>query len=290
LRSAKVEVHELIAWGIDEYPYRCSAVGLNQEEIAKRVEQSQQRLVTREYHVNYPALLEEYTDNVVHLLANHAQRADLQEEYQGLNWMLGVIDLRRLLAFQRRLVFSATQRLLPVPKEDDWSSLVSLAFGQRRSTKHYLVHDDDAAEDLNISLHSNNPDLQLRLKPKAGQCACLPLSLHGGSPFLEVAELRGRWFLRDGYHRAYRLLQAGVHRVPAVVIHTRTVEELGAAEPWFFDEGQMYSDRPPRVVDFLDKDLVLRYERAAFRKVIRIRIEESLEPFDETEEIQGENT
>jgi hypothetical protein len=290
LRSAKVEVHELIAWGIDEYPYRCSARGSNQEEIAKRVEQSQQRLVTRECHVNNPALLEVDTDNILHLLADHAQRADLQEEYQGLNWMLGVVDLRRLLAFQRRLVFSDTQRLLSVPKEDDWSSLVSLAFGQRRSTKHYLVHKEDAAEALNISLHSDNPDLQLRLKPRAGQCACLPLSLHGGSPFFEVAELRGRWFLRDGYHRAYRLLQAGVHRVPAVVIHTRTVEELGAAGPWFFDEEQMYSDHPPRVVDFLDKDLVLRYERVALRKVIRICIEESLEPFDETEEIQGGNT
>jgi len=83
-------------------------------------------------------------------------------------------------------------------------------------------------------------------------------------------------------------LQAGVHRVPAVVIFARTIEELGATESWFFAEDQLFSDRPPRVMDFLEDDLVLRYQRTALRKVIRIRVEESLQPFDETEEIQGE--
>jgi hypothetical protein len=64
--------------------------------------------------------------------------------------------------------------------------------------------------------------------------------------------------------------------------------ELGATEPWFFCEEQLFSDRPPRVMDFLDEDVVLRYERAALRKMIRIRVEESLEPFEETDEVQGE--
>jgi hypothetical protein len=66
--------------------------------------------------------------------------------------------------------------------------------------------------------------------------------------------------------------------------------EVGANEPWFFSEEQLFSDRPPRVVDFLDEALVLRYERIAFRKVIRIRVEESLEAFNETDKEQGEET
>ena len=158
----------------------------------------------------------------------------------------------------------------------------------RESTEHHFVRNSRATGYLDISLHSNNPDLQLRLSPNAGRGGHLPFSLYGGNPFFEVAELRGRWFLRDGYHRAYCLLQAGVHRIPAIVIHTRTVEELGASAPWFFNEEQLFSDRPPRVIDFFDEDLVLRYERIALRKVIRIRVEESLEAFDETDEEQGE--
>jgi len=54
---------------------------------------------------------------------------------------------------------------------------------------------------------------------------------------------------------------------------------LGATAPWFFNEEQLFSDCPPQVTDFLDDDMILRYERTALRKVIRIHIEESLEPF-----------
>jgi hypothetical protein len=103
-----------------------------------------------------------------------------------------------------------------------------------------------------------------------------------------VAEFRRRWFLRDGYHRAYRLLRAGVHHVPVVVIRARTMDELGATQSWFFDEEQLFSPCPPRVMDFLSDDLVLRYQRQRFRKTIRIIIEESLQPIDEADEVQGD--
>jgi hypothetical protein len=288
MRSAKVDVHELIAWTLDEYPYRSSTISVRPEEFAKQFEQAQKRLAEREPYECCPALRAEETESIKHLLAPHAQRTDLREEYEGLDWTLGVVDLRRLLAYQRRLTFRSAQHLSSIPQQGDWSQLISLAFGPRRDTRHRIVCNGNAADGLDFNLYSNNPDLQLRLNRTVKHNDLSPLSLHGGSPFLEVAGLRGRWFLRDGYHRAYRLLQTGVHHIPAVVIRARTLEELGATEPWFFNKKQLFSDRPPRVMDFLDESLILRYERAALRKVIRIRIEESLQPFDETEEVQGE--
>lgn len=281
LSSSKVEVHELIAWELDEYPYRNSAMGCRRE----MVERAQQKLAERECYATCQALLAEESESINHLLAECKQRSDLLAEYEGLDWTLGVVDLRRLLAFQRRLVFAPTQPNSHLPRQDDWPRLLSLTIGFRRSTEHHFVHNGSGTYDLDISLHSSNPDLQLRLSPGAGRGGHLPLFLYGGSPFCEVAELRGRWFWRDGYHRAYRLLQAGVYRIPAVVIHARTIEELGATKPWFFSEEQLFSERPPQVMDFLDEDMVLRYERTAFRKVIRIRVEESLQAFDETDEV-----
>jgi hypothetical protein len=283
LSSSTVDVRELIAWGLDEYPYRGSVSGVPQEEIAGQVERARQRLAQRKGYASCPALLLDETGSIRNLLTAVLQRTDLHEEYEGLNWTLGVVDLRRLLAFQRRLIFSPTRHLSPTPRQDDWPELISLAFESRRDTKHHLVYNCNDAVGLDLSLHSSNPDLQFRLNPKAGADSLSPLSLYGGSPFFEVAELRGRWFLRDGYHRAYRLLQAGVHRIAGVVIHARTVGELGATEPWFFSEEDLFSDRPPRVMDFLDESLILRYERTALRKVIRIRIEESLQPFEGTD-------
>lgn len=81
------------------------------------------------------------------------------------------------------------------------------------------------------------------------------------SPYLEVAHYRGRWFLRDGYHRSYCLLRRGINCVPAVVLHARTIEELGATGHKFFSEDILFSDRPPMVCDFGNEALTIRYLR-----------------------------
>jgi hypothetical protein len=288
MSPAKVEVRELIAWGLDEYPFRSRAINVAQETVATKIGQATQRLAEREHYANCLALVEEETESIRHLFVPHTQSTELQREYGGLDWTLGVVDLRRLLAFQRRLVFGPTHCLSPLPKQDDWQGLISFAIGSRRATEHHMItHADHHGAD--IRLHSSNPDLQLRMNNPTDPDESSPFFLYGGTPSFEVAEYRGRWFLRDGYHRAYRLLRAGLHRIPAVVVYARTLNELGATEPWFFNEEQLFSDRPPRVLDFLDETLVVRYERPALRKVIRIRIQESLEPIDEIDEAQGEN-
>jgi hypothetical protein len=288
LIPAKVDLLELIAWDLDEYSYRNSAIKLGQEEFAKKLEQARQQLAQRKRYANCSALLAKETESIQHLFATHAQNTDLQKEYEGLDWTLGVIDLRCLLAFQRRLVFSPAHHCSPIPQQNNWPDLMSFAMGSRRPKEHRMICHYDTANGLDISLYSSNPDLQLRMNSTTGLDGSSPFSLHGGNPSFEVAQYRGRWFLRDGYHRAYRLLQAGISRLPAVVIYARAINEVGSTDPWFFSEDQLFSDDPPRVLDFLDERMVFRYERPALRKVIRIRIQESLEPFDETDEVQGE--
>jgi hypothetical protein len=286
--NSNVDVYELIGWGLDDYAYRNCATSVRQRELENRIERARKILEERERYADGPALLREKTESVRPLLTGVCQRKDLREEYEAFSWELGVVDLRHLLAFQRRLVFSAALPGMCIPAKDSWPQLVSLALGSQRTTRHHLVCNKSTIDGMDIRLHSSNPDLRVRLSRNADHGDYSPISLYGGSPFFEVAEFRGRWFLRDGYHRAYRLLQAGVHQIPSVIIHARTIGELGATDLWFFGEEQLFSDHPPRVTDFLDENLILRYERTALRKVIRIRIEESLEPFDETEELQGE--
>ncbi len=107
MNPAKVTVTELIAWGLDAYPYRDSATDDIHGEIAKHVKQAQQRLSERDCYESCTPLLLEQRESINHLLAECEQRPDLQVEYEGLDWTLGVVDLRRLLAFQRRLIFSS---------------------------------------------------------------------------------------------------------------------------------------------------------------------------------------
>jgi hypothetical protein len=272
-----VVVHELIAWDLDEYSYRSSGMNLSEEEFAAKLEQARQRVFVRNEYEPCNALLDAATEQISALLSSREQQIELHHEYKGLDWALGVVDLRCLLAFQRRLVFDPEVPPLTVPQPDDWPRLIAITLGAQRSTEHSVTPNKNDKGFLDVSLRSSNPDLQLRLSTGVDHDSSPLFSLYGGSPFFEVAEFRGRWFLRDGYHRAYGLLQAGIHSVPAVVIHAKTIEELGATQPWFFSEDQLLSSRPPRVVDFLDDNLVLRYRRPRLIKTIRIQIEESLE-------------
>lgn len=272
----EVSIHELIAWDLDEYPYRSSGMKLSAEEFAEKAARAASIVSERRSYTQCNAVLDSETREIRELLSSYMTRSDLQREYEGLVWSLRVVDLRCVLAFQRRLVFDSEAPRPLVPPQSDWVQLVSLAFGSTRNTEYSVRLNHQNEEWQEIHLESRNPDLQLRLSTDSTYSRIAPLSLYGGSPFFEVAEFHGRWFLRDGYHRAYDLLQAGVYAMPAVVIHARTIEEVGAIRPWFFSEEILFSTHPPYLMDFLEEDLVVRYRRQRLIKRIRIRIEESL--------------
>jgi hypothetical protein len=286
LSTSMVTIHELVAWELDEYPYRLSGANLSDEQFARKVHQAKQKIADRVSYEPCKVLLDEETARIQHLLDVYARRADIQDEYERFEWKTGVVDLSQLLAFQRRLVFEPELKALQVPKQGDWPALLSFSFGPARSTEYTATPYKIDGQCSEFTIQSDNPDLQLLpiLATKAPSSG--PFSLYGGCPFFEVAEFRGRWFLRDGYHRAYHLLRAGVYHLPAIVIQARTIDEVGATQSWFFQEEQLFSSHPPRVMDFIDDDLVLHYQRQRFIKTFRIRIEESLQPVNNDDETQ----
>jgi hypothetical protein len=259
-----VQVRELSRWGLDLYPYRPESVVKIAHSQAEDIP-SGHGLFTQAGVLLAPETLELQDE-----FAKQSSRSDLLDEMQGLDWSLGVVDLRPLIAFQRRLTFNPDSAFELCPTRD-WSSLFSLCFGSAKPV-HFELGRAEWPRALN--LYSTNPNLHVRTTSDS----CSLLMPHAGGPFFEVACYCNRWFLRDGYHRAYSLLKAGINAVPAVVVQARTLEELGADQPWFFPEEVLFSERPPHVLDFLHDDLVLQYSRPALHKTIRITIEEILTP------------
>ncbi len=256
---------ELAAWDFDFYEFRPKALS-----VSKTIE-ARKRVVLRQPYLSSTALCEEGNELVHCLLKRHGARADLHAEMLGLEWSLGVVDLRRLLAFQRRLSCNASLPVVTVPMQEDWSGLVNLAFAPPSPVVDDLVHDEISSS---LTLQSTNPNMQFRVTDSPSA----PVTIHAGSPFFEVAQYAGRWFLRDGYHRAYHLLSAGVFSLPAVIIQARTPKELGAVLPRFFSEAILLSDHPPFVSDFLDEALTIKYDRPQTVKTLRIIMEESTAP------------
>jgi len=240
--------------------------------------EARQQIALREPFTQRDAILEKETSALQDSFRPHTQRVDLLAEMAGLDWSVGVVDLRYLLAFQRRLSFPSdfSRPIIPMPR--DWSALLAVSFGPSKAPECEVFR--EPANNA-LVLRSANPNLQLRFTNDT----VAPLAVHTGSPFFEVACFHNRWFLRDGYHRAYTLMQAGIFEVPAVVVYARTLEELGATQSWFFPQDILFSDHPPYVSDFLKDDLVLEYKRPALIKTLRITTEDILAPASSTGEL-----
>ena len=269
---SQAHIRELIAWGLDSGVDRGSASLPPNEAIHVVAEKARRALQMRSPMQQSCPLLQRETKEIATLLHEQRKRADLMREFERFDWELYVVDLHKLLAFQRRLLFHEG-RVSHAVESADWQQLVALAFPEQRLGD--VVWSANAAGS-EVIIRSGNPDLQVKIGPPASpDTLCIPVWIDHGSPFLEVAEYNGRWFLRDGYHRAYALLAAEIFRVPAVVIRARTLDELGAVHPWFFDEKALFSERPPQLIDFHDHNLAVSYKRPTQEKVIRISIEES---------------
>ena len=95
-----VHVRELAAWGLDVYEYRPYSFDLRNGPLPGRNPTRRPPLQQSN------ALLGKDSPVLRDAFLAQAERPDLLDEMKGLTWSLGVVDLRALVAFQRRL-FSA---------------------------------------------------------------------------------------------------------------------------------------------------------------------------------------
>ena len=254
---------ELVGWDMDEYEFRPRSFDRNRAAMARAEIAQQQPLI------GGSALCEEETILLRDAFAKQDSRTDLRAELNCLNWSLGVVDLRQLLSFQRRLSFHPTLPAMRVPERGDWAALMDIAFAVPKPAVYDAVHDISTNT---ITLRSSNPNLHLRVSAESASL----ITVHTQSPFFEVARYAGRWFLRDGYHRAFELLRAGISKLPAVIVEARTFEELGAAKPHFFCESVLLAERAPYVTDFLDPSMTIAYQRPQTITTLRITMHESI--------------
>jgi hypothetical protein len=96
--------------------------------------------------------------------------------------------------------------------------------------------------------------------------------------YVQVAELNSRFFLKNGYHRAYAALLAGLKHLPAVLSNITDFAETGAQRPGFFPKERLMSETPPLLKDFLDDRLAVDLKFRAMRRVIRIRMDDFFVP------------
>jgi hypothetical protein len=263
-----LEIHELAAWGFDRETDRPS--------LSREVIQAAARKAQRKPHQAESPISVVHPRNLARRLACRSQSVAASGEFDGLVWEPAIVDLRGLIAFQRRIGFSGSESLA-IGQPATWEQLLDLALPLTRdqASNRVSIAEDGKA----LTLRTLSPNLTIRFaRVSEGGLASVGLVANLGSPYIEVASYQGRWFLRDGYHRAFLLLKHGIFHVPAVVVHAESFAQVGAIGKQFFAKELLFSRRPPMVTDFLDDEIAVCYLRPRRERVIRVSIQELLNP------------
>jgi hypothetical protein len=277
MNQAQLEIRELAAWGFDLEADRGL---LSDASLRKAASKAKRRLVDDQPYVQTSPILEEETRQASASLGALAESVAASGEFEGFDWKLALVDLGKLIAFQRRIGFR-------IDEGDDIGCIATLGdlleFALPTIGPSAPIYISANPGGSRLAIRTLSPNLRLQFTGISNKEAnqdldCVRLLAHSGSPYVEAASYNGRWFLRDGYHRAFRFLQQGICHIPAVVVKTTTLAQLGAVGSRFFAEEILFSERPPMVVNFLEDEFTVRYRRQDRGRVFHISIEEQPVP------------
>jgi len=207
------------------------------------------------------------------------RRPDLLAAFAPHKWRVVFVDLSKpVLSYQRIVLVEDAVERVSNADPGNVSTLFDVCLPEGQTVEMEGGFDPGQNAFTTTSL---NPNLRVAgfaavdaVGPRGEPNKVFGFTLSLGSSFLQLAEYKGRWMVRDGYHRIYGLLKRGIHSIPCVVIEAQSFEETGAARPGFFGYELLYSERPPLVADFLSDELSVDVPVPAVRKVVRIRAEE----------------
>jgi hypothetical protein len=270
-----LQIRELAAWGFNSQAGRGS---LACEDFECAARKARRKLEARGPYQSESPLCVEETRNLASEFAERIEPVAASGEFDGLAWQPAIVDLRKLIAFQRQIRFACDDDFR-IEKTPTWRHLFDLALPINRKQPHFAV--SVTADRKSLTIRTQCPSLTVQFAHEIDNgLGPVQLVARAGSPYFEVASYRGRWFLRDGYHRSFLLLKQGICHVPAVVVCAETLTQLGAVGHKFFTEDVLFSERPPMVKDFLDEEMVACFAGPRQQKVMRVSIQELWEPVE----------
>ena len=233
-------------------------------EHIQRAEQARKTVASRPAGVDQAHLVGPVPDDLVgHIetLRQHPASAP----YFNEGWRVAIVDLSKVCAAQP-CVFTehADARVVGV----DANSIVSLATVSLPIPTPSVVSAQYNLFNNTWVFSSPNPNLRI--------VGPIPPGVNGVGfvvaitpSLMQVISCRGRYLLRDGYHRAYGFLQRGITKVPALVREVDTFEGLGLPIG-LLPQDAFLGDRPPMLTDYSSDDVSSDIVMPATQKVVII--------------------
>jgi len=221
---------------------------------------------------------------IVQLLDEIAARPAVQAAFHGVDWRPAVVDLTKVLSFQKLIFIDGSANYSASLNNSD---LVDACLPSEQPAPPVGAIGDQDGKGFTISSLNTNLRIaggqlsEAMVAPSPGQPSvkmqAITLLVSMGTSYLQVVRYKNRCFLRDGYHRAAQLMRAGITVVPCIFIEARSFDEVQPPVGAFAYE-VLYGERPPALNDFWDDTVSREITQLAVRKVIRIRGEEFAVP------------
>lgn len=183
-----------------------------------------------------------------------------------------LIDLGQVVAAQKQILVDDAEKRLYGAAADDWQGLARITLPLPRREPISWTFDSQRNA---FVLTSPNPNLKVTGHFNSTVGGEVPGVVFDGFGFavsyqrsyLQVAVIDGRAVLRDGYHRAYGLLKAGIRRVPAFARSYASWEEA-AMPDGLLPAAACLGSSPPLLADYLDDAVAIDRWLPAMRRLL----------------------
>lgn len=203
-------------------------------------------------------------------------RPDCKAAFPEGRWAAELVDIASLIpAFPSLDVRYGESLGGPALDSANPLSAVRLCFNPKHSSPFHVGLDYAQKSVTVVGIHPALEVVSLRCSQQ-GEDGLLLVSFMVAAPpnLVVVLRHRGRLLLCGGYHRLYRLLQAGFARVPCVVQDAPELAQVARYGSFLFSEPILMAPRPPLFTDFADPELGIIAPLRSTRKVTRIRPDE----------------
>lgn len=205
-------------------------------------------------------------------------RPECQSAYPGGSWEAKLVEIAKLVPVHPSLDVDYAETLGNGDlNAKNLLAQVKLCFAEKH-TADYQVRVDQSQKAVNVQ--GINPSLEvigLHFEQMANDGPMVVSFMVGPPPnIVVVAHYGDRYFLSTGYHRVYRLLEAGITHVPCAVREVTTLNKVGTYGTAVFSEAILTAPRPPLFPDFGDSRLSVIVPLRPMQKLVRIRPDEHL--------------
>jgi hypothetical protein len=206
---------------------------------------------------------------------------------------VALVDLDRVVVYQKHIdltYVAQLQREWPAAPSDEEVFRMCLPYDHPTPPVRWSATDGDKfvfispSNDLRfLGTMPLDPDDIPDYPPPGSLVGVVGVAVGFGSNFLNAICAEKRLVLRNGSHRAFALYQRGIRRVPCIIQHVSSRDELdlvGSSELQRHPDVYLRSPRPPMLRDYFNPALrkVMKVRRRLRQVTVSFHVEEAMVP------------